>query len=61
LSPQELQGKYTIALQQIEGEDVADRYRPIYQRDSRITEHEAIEEAAKALRALWKLRSPVVS
>jgi hypothetical protein len=33
------------------------RQKPIYQRESRVTEQQAIEEAAKALRALW-LGSP---
>lgn len=60
MSPKELQGNYAIALRRIVGEEVADRYKPICQRDSGPTEHDAIEDAAKALRALWKLRSPVV-
>lgn len=33
----------------------AERHKPIYQRDSKITEQQAIQEAAKALSALWKL------
>ena len=56
LSPRELQGRYSIALGRIGSADAADRRKPIYQRDSRITEQKAIEEAASALRALWKLR-----
>jgi hypothetical protein len=50
-----LQGRYTIALERIGGADAADRQKPIYQRDSRITEQQAIEQAAKALSALWKI------
>ena len=59
MSPQELEGKYTVALRRIDGTDLADRHKPIYQRNPRNTEDEAIEEAASALRALWKLRLPV--
>jgi hypothetical protein len=33
----------------------ADRHKPIRQREARITEQQAIQEAAKALSALWKL------
>jgi hypothetical protein len=55
LSPRELQGRYTIALERIGGADAGDRQKPIYQRDSRMTEQQAIEQAAKALSALWKL------
>jgi hypothetical protein len=50
-----LQGSYATALERIGGADAADRQKPIYQRDSRITEQQAIEQAAKALSALWKL------
>jgi hypothetical protein len=58
LSSQDLQGKYTVALQQIAGEtgsDYAGRQKPIYPRNARIAEQQAIGEAAKALTALWKL------
>ncbi|MBV9182448.1 MAG: hypothetical protein JO356_14145 [Acidobacteria bacterium] len=54
MSPRELQGRYSIALGKIGG--AVDRHKPIYQRDSRITEQKAIEEAANALSALWKLK-----
>lgn len=56
LSPRELQGRYSVALQTIGGEDVAERKKPIYQRNAQMTEQQAIEEAAQALRALWKLK-----
>ena len=58
MSPRELQGKYSVALRTIGGEDVAERNKPIYQRNSQMTEQQAIEAAAQALRALWKLRKP---
>lgn len=61
LSPKELQGKYTVALRRIGGKDVANRHRPIYQRDCRTIEDDAIADAAAALRALWKLNPPVTS
>jgi hypothetical protein len=54
-----LQGKYTVALGRIgggNGPDSADRYKPIYQRRSQTIEQQAIEEAANALSALWKVR-----
>ena len=59
VSPGELQGKYTGALKRINskaGSGQDDRHRPIYQRNSRMTEQQAVEEAAKALTALWKVR-----
>jgi hypothetical protein len=59
LSPQELQGKYTVALRRIGGEtasDSTDRHKPIYQRNARLAEQQLIEEAANALTALWKVR-----
>jgi len=55
LSPQELQGKYAVALRRIGGE-TADRHKPICQRSAPITEQQAIQEAANALTALWKIR-----
>jgi hypothetical protein len=56
LSPQELQGKYTVALRRIGGETTsADRHTPIFQRGAHITEQQAIQEAANALTALWKI------
>lgn len=58
LSPRELQGRYSVALQTIGGEDLADRQKPIYRRSSGKTEQQAIEDAAQALRALWKIRKP---
>jgi len=59
LSSQELQGKYTVALGRIGGgasSGGADRHKPICQRNSQMTEQQAIEEAANALSALWKVR-----
>jgi hypothetical protein len=59
LSPQELLGKYNVALRRIGGEtvsDAADRQKPIFQRNAPMAEQEAIQEAAKALAALWKIR-----
>jgi hypothetical protein len=58
LSPRELQGRYSIALQTVGSDDVGARNKPIYQRNSRMTEQQAIEEAAQALRVLWKVRKP---
>jgi len=40
------------------GSKVADRHKTIYQQDSGMTEQRAIQEAAKALSALWKLITP---
>ena len=59
MSPLELQGKYTVALERIVGEtgsDGANQHRPIYERNSQQTERQAIAEAATALTALWKIR-----
>jgi len=45
-------------LQRICGEtasETADRYRPIVQRKAQMPEQQAIEEAANALTALWKV------
>ena len=59
MSPLELQGKYTVALERIGGEtgsDHANRHKPIYERNSQRAEREAIAEAANALTALWKIR-----
>jgi hypothetical protein len=59
LSPLELQGKYTVALERIGGErssDDASRRKPIYQRSSNWFERQAIAEAATALTALWKIK-----
>jgi len=58
LSPRELQGKFNAALEKIGG--AADstapaRHKPIYQRQSEMTEEQAIQQAANALSALWKL------
>jgi len=51
-----LQGKYTVALRRIGGETTsADRHTPIFQRGAHITEQQAIQEAANALTALWKI------
>jgi len=49
LSPLELHGKYMVAMGKLGG---SNRQKPIYQRES-LTEQQAIEEAAKALSALW--------
>ena len=57
LSPHELQGQYTIALRKISGETTSgDRHRPIFQRSAPMDERQAIEQAANALAALWKIR-----
>ncbi len=59
MSPRELQGRFSVALGRIGGtneSDAAARHKPIYQRDPIKTEQEAIEEAARALTALWKIR-----
>jgi len=59
LSPQELQGKYALALKGIGGETASaatDRHRPIFRRNAQMTEQQAIQEAASALAALWKIR-----
>jgi hypothetical protein len=47
-----------VALGKISGatsSNTAERHKPIYQRETRQTEQQAINEAAKALSALWKL------
>ena len=57
----ELEGKYTVALERISGKAGAehgDRHKPIYGRNSQMAEQQALEDAAKALTALWKLRKP---
>ena len=57
MSPQELQGKFTVALRKIGGGTVsADRQSPIVQRSAQMSEQLAIEQAANALSALWKVR-----
>lgn len=59
LSPQELQGKYTLALGRIAGKTASagsDRNRPIFRRNPEMSEQQAIQEAARALTALWKIR-----
>jgi hypothetical protein len=59
LSPQDLQGKYTVALGRIcenTGSDVADRQKPIHQMSAHTAEQRAIREAANALTALWKIK-----
>ena len=58
LSPRELQGKYRVALGRIGGEGsstAVDRHKPIYQRNVKTDEKQAIADAANALSALWKL------
>jgi len=58
LSPRDLQGKYTAALSRIAGaadSGASDRHQPIYRREPAPTEKQAIQEAAEALSALWKL------
>jgi len=60
LSPQELQVKYTLALGRIGGETApacADRHRPIFRRNAKMAEQQAIQEAGSALTALWKIRT----
>ena len=61
MSPGELLGKYMVALGRIGGSDGSDRHKPIYERNSQRTELQAIEEAANALSALWKIRRPAQS
>ena len=59
MSPRELQGKFTVALGRIGGEGSssgADRHKPIYQRNSKMDDKQAIAEAADALSALWKVQ-----
>ena len=58
MSPRELQGRYTVALERIDGKAGSgdgDRNKPIYRGSSQMTEQQAIDEAAKALTALWKI------
>ena len=57
MSPRELQGKFTVALERIGGEvtEGADRHKPIYQRKAAPDQKQAIAEAADALSALWKV------
>jgi hypothetical protein len=52
-----LQGKYIVALRQIGGDTASgDRQRPIFRRNAPMDERQAIEQAANALAALWKIR-----
>jgi hypothetical protein len=53
-----LEGKFLIALEKIgraPSPNLGQRQKPIYQR-AKLTEHKAIDEAAKALTVLWKIR-----
>jgi hypothetical protein len=43
------------ALERIGGTDTSKRQTPIFQRQPAITEERTIQDAAKALAALWKL------
>lgn len=59
MSPRELQGKFTVALERIGGDVTsasADRHKPIYPRHAPMDEKQAITEAANALSALWKVQ-----
>jgi len=61
LSPKELEGKHTVASGRIGGKtdsDTANRQKPIYKRNSQSAGRQALEEAAEALSALWKIRRP---
>ncbi len=61
LSPRAREGKHTIASGRIGGEtasDPANRHKPIYKRHSQSIGRQALEEAAEALSALWKIRRP---
>jgi len=61
LSPSQLQEKYMFALESVgsaKRPSVSRRHTPIYRRRQRLTEQEAIQEAAEALSAIWKVRSP---
>jgi hypothetical protein len=55
LSPQDLQTKYLAALARIGGTDTSKRQTPIFQRQPAITQEQTIQDAAKALAALWKV------
>jgi hypothetical protein len=58
LSPQDLQGKYLAALARIGVTDTSKRQTPIFQREPAITKEQSIQDAAKALAALWKITKP---
>ncbi len=58
LSPHDLEGKFLVALEKIgraTSPNLGERQKPIYQR-AKLTKHKAIDEAAKALTVLWKIR-----
>jgi hypothetical protein len=59
MSPRDLEGKYRLALEQIGDKDssTSDRHKPIYRRESHNTQKQAIDDAARALSALWKVRT----
>ncbi len=57
---EDLQGRYTVALSQIPEAlppETAKRQSPIFTRQPKMTEQQAIQHAADALNALWKTRS----
>ena len=58
LNPQDLQGKYLAALARIGGTDSSNRQTPIFRREPAITEEQSVQDAAKALAALWKIAKP---
>jgi hypothetical protein len=61
LSPRELEGKYKAALSRIAGAQTsgnAKRHTPIFQREPAISEKQAIQDAANALAAIWKIGEP---
>jgi hypothetical protein len=62
LSPRELQGKYMAALSRIgdaHRSGTAKRHTPIFKRGPAIAEKQAIQDAAIALAALWKIGEPI--
>jgi hypothetical protein len=54
LSPEDLQGKYSAALARVIKRGGSKRQTPIFQREP-ATEKQSIQDAAKALAALWKI------
>jgi len=61
LSTHDLERMYMAALSKVAGgsKPSADKRRtPIYQRESKSTERESIQDAANALAALWKIGKP---
>jgi hypothetical protein len=55
-----LEGKYKAALSRIGAQTSgnAKRHTPIFQREPAISEKQAIQDAANALAAIWKIGEP---